>query len=73
MPYYGVTLHYFDGTVLSGVRQHNSYDIDFVYRYFIEQVKNGVKGKPVDSVEVVMVPKTADDVKKYISRHVKGK
>lgn len=70
MPYYRITIFYHDGSSVRGIRPHLSYDIDFVVRYFTEQVKMKPT-KPVDDIEVVMVPKTAPDVRKYISRHVK--
>jgi hypothetical protein len=70
VPYYRITLHYFDGSSVTGIRQHQSWDVDFVVRYFTEQLKSRAT-KPVDDIEVVMAPKTAPDVRKYISRHAK--
>jgi hypothetical protein len=38
-----------------------------VNRYYLEQLKNKPKGKPVNELEVVMVSKNAKDVREFIS------
>jgi hypothetical protein len=67
LPYFRITIHYNDGSSLKCIRQHQSYDIEFANRYFIEQMKSNTNGKPVNEMEVVMVSKNAKDVREFIS------
>lgn len=74
MPYYRITLYYEDGSSLKCIRQHNSWDIEYVNRYFIEQLKKSYGGKKVNQLEVVMVTRQSEEVRQFITaqarRHV---
>lgn len=71
MPYFRILIHYGDGSSLKCIRQHNSWDIEFVNRYFAEQIRNNYRGKTISDMEVVMVSKNAKDVKDFIHSKVR--
>jgi hypothetical protein len=74
LPYYRITIQYTDGSSRKCIRQHNSYDIEFVNRYYLEQLKKDNKSLFITELEAVMVSKNAPDVKASISSQVrKGK
>ena len=66
MPYYRITLFYDDGSSLKCIRQHNSWDIEYVNRYFIEQIKKAHLGKKINEMEVVMVTRQSEEVRQFI-------
>jgi hypothetical protein len=65
MPYYRIVVNHTDGSTFRCVREHKSWDIEYVNRYFIEQMKQGYK-KKVQEIEVMMVSRECKDVKEYI-------
>jgi hypothetical protein len=67
MPYYRITLYYADGSSLKCIRQHNSWDIEYVNRYFIEQIKKAHGMKKINDMEVVMVTRQSEEVRQFIT------
>jgi predicted MarR family transcription regulator len=67
MPYYRITLYYDDGSSVKCIRQHNSWDIEYVNRYFMEQTKKTYSGKKISDMEVVMVTRQSEEVRKFIT------
>ena len=67
MPYYRITLYYDDGSSLKCIRQHNSWDIEYVNRYFIEQLKKANRSKKISELEVVMVTRQCKEVREFIT------
>jgi hypothetical protein len=65
MPFYRIIIHHNDGSTLSCIREHGSWDIEFVNKYFREQMKEGYK-KKVQQIEVVQVSKQSNDVQEYL-------
>ena len=63
MPYYRIHLHYTDDSTRTCLRQHPAYDIEFVNRYFMVQLKKSNKGMLIQELEAVMVSKNAQEVK----------
>ena len=72
MPYYRITLYYDDGSSLKCIRQHNSWDIEYVNRYFVEQAKKVYSGKKINDMEVVMVTRQSEEVRKFITAQARG-
>ena len=72
MPYYRITLYYADGSSLKCIRQHNSWDIEYVNRYFTEQAKKVYSGKKINDMEVVMVTRQSEEVRKFITAQARG-
>lgn len=66
MPYYRITLFYDDGSSLKCIRQHNSWDIEYVNRYFTEQLKKAYLSKKINEMEVVMVTRQSEEVRQFI-------
>lgn len=71
LPYYRILIHYDDGSSLKCIRQHNSWDIEFVSRYFAEQMKKNNRLRTVSEMEVVMVTRQSKEVKDYINAQVR--
>lgn len=72
MPYYRITLYYADGSSLKCIRQHNSWDIEYVNRYFAEQLNKAPGGKKINDLEVVMVTRQSEDVRQFITAQSHG-
>lgn len=72
MPYYRITLYYDDGSSLQCIRQHNSWDIEYVNRYFVEQTRKAYSGKKISNMEVVMVTRQSEEVRKFITAQARG-
>ena len=71
MPYFRITVLYDDGSTYKCIRQHLSYDIEFVNRYFAEQMKKSTRGRKVEKLEAVMVSKQSKEVKAFINAQVR--
>ena len=71
MPHYRITIRYTDGSSRTCIRQHTAYDIEFVNRYYMEQMKKDNKSLFITELEAVMVSKNTADVKAYISSQVR--
>jgi hypothetical protein len=67
LPYYRIITQYTDGSSRKCKRQHLSYDLEFVNRYFLEQLKKDNKSLFVSELEAVMGSKNARDVREYIA------
>jgi hypothetical protein len=67
MPYYRITLYYHDGSSLKCIRLHNSWDIEYVNRYFMEQIKKAPRGKKIQEMEVVMVTRQSKEVREFVT------
>lgn len=64
MPYYRININHDDGSTFRCVREHNSWDIEYVQKYFIEQMKQGYK-RSIREIEVLMVSRQSKEVKEY--------
>ena len=71
VPYYRIHLFYTDASPRTCMRQHPAYNIEFVNRYFLDQLKKNNKGLLIRELEAVMVSKNSKDVKEYISSQVR--
>ena len=65
MPYYYIDVFTKNGNHFSGVREHDSIDIDFVYRFFKEKAE---RKYTVTKYSCVMLSKFSEQVKEYIKK-----
>ena len=64
MPWYRVTVYLKSGVVRKGLRQNESWNIDAMYTIYLTKANDHYGSSHVKMVDVVMVPKNSDEVKR---------
>ncbi len=64
MPWYRVTVCLKNGEIHRGVRQNESWNLDALYTLYVKKARDHYGERKVKSVDVVMVPKNSDEVKR---------
>lgn len=64
MPWYRVTVYLKSGVMRRGLRQNESWNLDAMYNLYVKKDLDHYGEQKVKSVDVVMVPKNSDEVKR---------
>ena len=67
MPYYRITVHLKSRQFHSGIRQISVWHPDTALRMVEKTAKDHYGEGRIEKVEVVMLPKSSEEVKKYLS------
>jgi hypothetical protein len=66
MPWYRVTVILRNGQQHKGLRQNESWNLDAIYNQFLKKAKDHYGESKVKTVDVVMVPKNSEEVKRRL-------
>lgn len=64
MPWYRITVRMKNGQTHQGVRQNESSNIDALYTHYIKKAHDHYGESKVKQVEVVMLPKNSEEVRR---------
>ncbi|HLP37749.1 hypothetical protein [Lacibacter sp.] len=64
MPWYRVIVYLKSGVMRRGLRQNESWNIDAMYSMYLKKANDYYGSSKVKTVDVVMVPKNSDEVKR---------